>query len=236
MNIKLVSTIGDEPVGVDEVKVALNSYPSSDQDLYIGGLITAARMLAEFYNGRMQVLQQWDLALDHWPNSPVTGISAIPNPYFGFWPSDAYRLLAGIRPVSGIELAAPLVSVDQVTYKDINGTVTTLVANTDYVVDTWKEPGLICPAPNTNWPIVGLWPTSAIHVKFTAGRVPDAAAYLRKNPTAAPAPEVPRHIRQGIMLLACQWFIDRIPFDAIRNVAEVPYGITALFTSDKIWF
>ena len=237
MHIKLVSDFGDEPVSLDEAKVQCR-YTASDQDPYIGGLVMAARVLAENHNGRQFTLKQWDLALDHWPSTPVTGISAIPNPYFGFWPSDAYRLLAGIRPeISGIELQPPLISVDSVTYKDINGAVTALIENKDYVVDTYKEPGIICPAPNASWPIVGLWPTSAIHIVFTAGMVPDAAAYMAQNPPPPnPTPEVGRHIKQAILMLVAQWFEDRIPFDAIRNVAEVPFSVSALLESDKLWF
>ena len=313
MNLKLISDFGPEPVTLLEAQAQLN-YDGGEKDIYIQSLITAARMLAQIYNGRICTLQRWDLALDHWPNSPITGISAIPNPYFGFWPSDAYRLLAGIRPeVSGIQLLAPLVSVERVTYKDSSGVTTTMAENTDYIVDTFKEPGLICPAPNANWPIVGLWPTSAVHIQFTAGAVPDSAAYSASgaatvtlglpgaggyqagdvltltggiisaqvtletvdgsgNPetwsvtapgsgysvgtsaaatggtgigatftvasltsVAVTAPEVRRNIKHGISLLVAQWFVNRVPFDAIRFVAEVPFSVSALFGFDKLW-
>ncbi len=235
MNLKLISTVGDLPVSLAEAKAQLQ-YSDTDQDTYITGLINAATGLAEIYNGRLQVLRRWEMALDYWPSGPYTGITAIPNPYFGFWPSDAYRLLAGVRPeLNGIALLAPLVSVEALTYRTSDGVTHTLIADTDYIVDTFKEPGIAVPGVNQNWPIVGLWPTSAIRVQFTAGRVPDAAAYATANPTAAPAPEVPATIKQGILLLVTQWFEKRIPFDAIRFVAEVPFSVTALFTSDKLW-
>jgi len=237
MHLKLVSDFGDEPVSLEEAKIQCR-YTADDQDTYIGGLIMAGRIIAELYNGRQLTLKQWILALDHWPSTPVTGISAIPNPYFGFWPSDAYRLLAGIRPeVSGIELAAPLISVDNFTWKDYNGNVNQLVNGTDYVVDTFKEPGIVCPAPNQNWPVTGLWPTSAIQITFTSGMVPDAVAYMAQTPPPPnPVPEVGRHLKQAILMLVAQWFEDRIPFDAIRNVAEVPFSVSALLESDKLWF
>jgi hypothetical protein len=237
MNIRLLAETGDEPVTVDEAKTQLRYY-DNDQDQYIGALISAARTMAEIYNGRQQTLKQFDLALDAWPGSAMVGINAMPNPYFNGWPSDAYRLLAGVLPAyNGVRLAAPLVSVSSVTYKDTYGTVHTLTQDVDFIVDTWKEPGLICPLPYNNWPITGLWPSSAIHVQFTSGRVPNpdaAKAYEADHPGATPT-VVPTNIKQGILLLVTQWFIQRIPFDAIRFVAEVPFSVTALFTSDKLW-
>lgn len=236
MNIRLLKPIGPEPVTLDEAKIQCR-YTASDQDAYILGLIAAGRIIAELYNGRQLTLKQWLLGMDHWPGIPLTGISAIPNPYFGFWPSDAYRLLAGVRPeVNGVELAAPLVSVDNFTWQDYGGTVHQLANGGDYIVDTLKEPGIVCPAPNQNWPISGLWPSSAIQITFTSGMVPDAAAYMATTPPPPnPVPEVGRHLKQAILMLVAQWFEDRIPFDAIRNVAEVPFSVSALLTSDKLW-
>ncbi len=236
MNIKLITDAGDEPVSVEEAKRQVE-YTASDKDTDLAAYITAARMQAEVYNGRRFTLQRWDLALDTWPGSPMTGISALPNPYFGFWPSDAYRLLAsGPRPeLNGIALPAPLVSVESVTWKDAAGAPHSLAENVDYIVDTWKEPGLICPAANANWPVAALWPSSAIHIQFTAGMVPSADAYASAHPTLAAVREVPRNIRQGILLLVTQWFENRVPFESIRFVAEIPYSVTSLFTSDKLW-
>jgi hypothetical protein len=267
MNIRLLAEIGDEPISLDQAKAQL-LYTNTDQDAYISGLITAARVMAEIYNGRQQTLKQFDLALDHFPNTPMTGISAMPSPYFNFWPSEAYDLLAGIRPeVKGIQLAPPLVAVQSFTWKDSSGNVNTLTENVDYVVDTWKEPGLIVPYPQTNWPITDLWPTSAVHLQFTSGKIPDgdsAAAWsgtqqyntgdvvtsggfwvaLVKNTNVTPGSDtvtwgrvepVGRHIKQGMLLLITQWFEDRIPFDAIRSIAEMPFSVTSLFTSDKLW-
>jgi hypothetical protein len=137
----------------------------------------------------------------------------------------------------------------------------------DYFVDTWKEPGLIAPCPGKGWPSGGLWPSSAIHIQFTSGKVPRAdgaspwdsgTAYttgqivtsgglwvaLRASTGVLPGSDaiswaqvepVGRHIKQGMLLLVTQWFEDRIPFDAIRSIAEMPFSVTSLFTSDKLW-
>jgi hypothetical protein len=235
MNLKLIADSGDEPIAISDVTAALR-YTVGDQDAYIGGLITAARILGEICNGRQLNLKQWDLALDRWPGVPGWNPNAMPDPYFGFWPSDAYRLMNGLPwDLHGIRLLAPLVSVDSVTYTDSTGTVTTMVEGTDYLVDTWKEPGLICPVSGGQWPAQSLWPTSAIHVQFTAGYVPDAAAYAAANPTLAPAPQVRKNICHGMMMLVSQWFADRVPYDAIRFVSEPPFAVAALFSSDKLW-
>jgi hypothetical protein len=171
VNIKLISEIGDEPVSLDEAKAQL-MYTATDQDNYISGLISASRVMAEIYNGRQQTLKQWDLAMDCWPNVPAGGLSAVPSPYFNLWPSDSYRLLAGVVPGSmAVRVAAPLVAVSSVTYRDNLGTVHTLTQGVDYFADTWKEPGLIAPCPNQSWPSSGLWPSSAIHIQFTSGKI-----------------------------------------------------------------
>jgi hypothetical protein len=235
MNLQLISETGDEPLSLEEVKSALK-YTADDQDGYIEGLITAARHMAEIWNGRQQVVKTWDLALDQWPGVPMFDAAAIPNPYFGFWPSDAYRLLNSRTPyLNAIKLLSPLLSVGSVTYKTMDGTVTTLVQGVDYLADPWKEPAIVCPGPNSQWPLKWLWPTSAIHVGFTSGRVPDAAAYAAANPSLPPAPQVPRHIKQGMVMLVTQWFTNRVPYDAIKFVSEPPFAVHALFSSDKLW-
>jgi hypothetical protein len=68
-----------------------------------------------------------------------------------------------------LELGSPLVSVDLVQYKDQAGTVTTMVENTDYIVDKAKRPGILAPPNNTIWPIFTPWPSSAILIRFTSG-------------------------------------------------------------------
>jgi len=248
MNLKLIPPdsshpAGLEPITVDQARSQL-CYSDIDQDTDIAAMISASRSLAEMYNGRLQVLNRWELAMDCWPGSANMSPSLMPNPYFGFWPSDAYRLLVGAVPGSAaISLLCPLVSVESVKWKDRSGTDHTLVENTDYIVDTYKEPGIICPAPDASWPMAGLWPSSAIRIQFTAGRVPSVADWLAAYAAAHPSdptpdvtpPQVPVHIVQGVKLLVSQWFTNRIPFNPIRAIAEVPFGVSALFTSDKLW-
>lgn len=239
MNIKLISDSGDEPVSLAEVVADLR-YTLGDQDSKISGMITAARNMAEIWNGRQMTLQSLDLAIDRWPGCPMFTSAFMPSPYLNSWPSDPYRIVNDTPwALNAILLPAPLVAVQSVSFKDSAGTVTTLVEDVDYIVDTWKEPGVVCPAPNKTWPTASLWPSSAIHVRFTSGMVPDAAAYTAAHASDMPVPptppEVKKNIKQGMLLLINQWFSNRIPYDAIRSVAEPPFAVTALLSSNKLW-
>ena len=241
MNLKLIAESTDptagEPLTVDQVTTQLR-YGGDDQDDLIAAYISASRNLAEFYNGRKFVLSQWALALDRWPGGGnwSAGVSSMADPYFGNWQSDAYRLLSSTPwGLNAIPLLAPLVSVQSVVYRDSTGAFHTLVEGTDYFVDTFKSPGIVAPMPNSNWPLIALWPSSSIVITFTAGMVPDAAAYAAANPTLPPAPQVMKNITQGMMLLCSQFFIARVPYDALRFITEPPFSVNALFTSDKLW-
>jgi hypothetical protein len=339
MNLKLISDSGVEAVQVSQAKAQLRYTTLTDQDQYIGGLIVAARMMAEIWNGRQMTLKQWDLAIDQWPGIPMFDPCSIANPYFGSWPSDAYRLLNNIPAnLNAIQLPAPLVSVQYAYYYDSCGVLHNLVQGTpasvaaggvpDYIVDSWKEPGIIYPSPpSTGWPVTNLWPSSAIHVGFLSGFIPwwyvqtgisavtlvspgaggyqvgdllflspaervydandngvtngggyggtlqlltvdsvgnpltwsiyDPGSLYAVNSistpyittggygagatfnvtalTTASAPVVKTSIAQGMTLLVNQWFTDRVPYDAIRFVAEPPFAVAALFGSNRLW-
>jgi hypothetical protein len=58
-----------------------------------------------------------------------------------------------------------------------------------------------------------------VQVQFKAGR---------------PPANVPLRYKQGILLLVGQWYERRIPFEAIRFVAELPFSVTSLFTADRL--
>lgn len=214
MNLTLLqdSTADQEPISVADAQGYLVLDPTLDQ-AQIQTMITAARLEAENENGRELSVKQWKLALDSF--TPWGGVD-----HWMGWPTWDGRTYEFGCTRERITLLDPLVSVDAFTYKKADGTVVTLVENTDYIVDTLKHPGIVCPAPNTSWPGDDLWPSSAIEITFTAGMEPAAC---------------PSTIKQGMLLLVSQWYEGRLPFEAIRFVAELPFSVTSLFRNNKIW-
>jgi uncharacterized phiE125 gp8 family phage protein len=100
-----------------------------------------------------------------------------------------------------IELRSPLVSVDLVQYKDSDGNVTALVADTDYIVDTAKQPGVIMPAYGESWPSFTPWPSSAVTVRHTAGFSATAAFWSDSG----------ARVRIGMKMLISEWWNNRLP-------------------------
>jgi len=70
---------------------------------------------------------------------------------------------------SEIELRAPLVSVDKVSYLNEQGSETVLAEGTDYIVFSNLEPPVVRPPVNGTWPSSSLYPRGAILVRFTSG-------------------------------------------------------------------
>jgi uncharacterized phiE125 gp8 family phage protein len=118
-----------------------------------------------------------------------------------------------------IECRAPLVSVDLVRYRDSGGAYTTLTENTDYIVDTAKQPGWVLPVYNVQWPSFTPWPSSAVLVRFTSGIAANDAFW---NDAGA-------RIIIGMKLLVSLWYNKRLPFsDSTTGVSESPYAVTSL--------
>src|ERR1035441_8272837 len=66
MALKLYTPPSVEPVTLDEAKTHLKQ-DSSDDDLYISGLIAVARQYCEEFQRRAYVTQTWELWLDQFP-------------------------------------------------------------------------------------------------------------------------------------------------------------------------
>lgn len=217
MNLTLITdaTPELEPLSVLEVEQYLRLDNLTEADT-LAILITATRLLAESANGRQLAQKQWRLSLDRFPNTR----NVFSYPYSSQY-TDPMLFQFAVGP-SYIELLDPTVTVDTFTYKTGDGTVVPMVLNTDYIVDLSKHPAVVCPPFGKTWPTTtnGLWPSSAVNITFTAGFTPDT---------------VPTSIKQGMMLLISQMFEQRMPFDALRTVAEIPYSVTALFAVGKIW-
>jgi len=216
MNLTLVqdASAQDEPVTLAQAKAYLK-VDIDDDDATIQSLITAARLEAENEYGRELPRKQWTLALDAFP----TGVGyqmvtpSMPPPYGNLQYGFSYG-------PNFIELLDPLYTVDTFQYMKSDGTVVTMVENTDFLKDVLKHPGLVCPMFGQTWPTDDLWPSSAVQITFQAGYAPGT---------------VPANLVQGMLLLTSQWYSGRIPFEAIRFVAELPFSVTSLFRNGKLW-
>ena len=98
MALVLVTGPASEPVSVEEAKAHLR-VDGSDDDAYIGTLITTARSHVETITRRALITQTWKLVLDDWPD-------------------DVLELYL-----------PPLVSVSSLTYKDADGDTQTFASS-----------------------------------------------------------------------------------------------------------
>lgn len=178
-----------EPLSIDDVQKYLNLPDSMVQ-------AQGAQLLAFISAAReaAEILQGRDLVVKQW------------DLVFDYWPGYL------------VELRPRLVSVDLAQYRDSTGAYTTLVENTDFVVDRTKQPGVVTPPYNRTWPTFSPWPTGAMLFRFTAGMAPNSIFWS----------DAGARVKIGMKLLISQWFSNRIPFGA--KVEEFPYAVTALLS------
>jgi len=123
---------------------------ASDDDDYITALIKAVRLHAERITGRGFITQTWEMRRDTFPAS------------------------------NSIKLRyAPLQSITSLIYKDSDGTDNTW-ASSNYVVDTYREPGLIILEDGVSWPSDTLYETGGVRVLYVLG-YGDAASDLDED-------------------------------------------------------
>jgi uncharacterized phiE125 gp8 family phage protein len=172
MGIKRITAPAVSPLTLQQVKDHLR-VDNSDTDSIIQLYLDAATSYVdgEFgYLGRALVTQTWELTIDAFPCHEIR----LPLP--------------------------PTQSVTSIKYDDADGNEQTLVASTDYYVDTSSEPSWIVPALS-GWPASGavFEGISAVRVRFVAGFDPttDSPPDLRAN--------VPTAIKQAMLLLIGQF-------------------------------
>ncbi len=138
-----------EPVTIAEAKTQCR-IDIDDDDLAIGGFITAARQQCELVSRRAFVATTFDLYLDAWP---VDGMIQLPRP--------------------------PLSSVTGVYYTDESGVEATFAAS-NYVVDAAGEPGRVALKSGASWPAATLQIVNGVRVRFVAGYGATATAVPRR--------------------------------------------------------
>jgi uncharacterized phiE125 gp8 family phage protein len=112
---------------------------------------------------------------------------------------------------------APAISVTSVKYYNSAGTLTTLTAVTDYMVDVVSQPGRIYEAYDASWPACRSI-RNAVQVIYKAGYGAEAA-------------DVPATVKHAIKILVATWYESR---DAISDLKfnEVPFTVKALLDPD----
>lgn len=168
-SLSLVAEPTDEPVSVPEQQLH-SRIDYDDEAEYLAGLITAARRRAEIRTGRQICTATWRLSLPDFPrvydsDTGLVGVIRLPRP--------------------------PLQSVTTVQYTDPAGVSRTV---TGFQVNTSDEPGYICPAYGTSWPLVRRMP-AAVNITFVCG-YGDASA-------------VPADIKHAIKFLVSHWYENR---------------------------
>ena len=112
----------------------------------------------------------------------------------------------------------PVGTVSSIKYVDTNGDEQTV--DTDiYDVDDETEPGRIVEAYGQQWPTARSQ-INAVYVALTAGY--GAAA------------DVPRTIKQGMLLLLGHWYENRETVVIGMTTAEIPYGVKALLIPYRV--
>lgn len=154
MGLKLVAAAANNPVTLAEAKLHLR-VDGSDDDTLIEALIPAAVDWAESWLGRALIDQTWDLYLDEFPDDDA--VIKIPLP--------------------------PLIEVLGLYYLDSAGVEQT-IAEADYVVDAYGDPGRLLLTAT------GTWPTpkevaNAVRLRFRAGYLDTSVSPAVDRPPAA---------------------------------------------------
>jgi uncharacterized phiE125 gp8 family phage protein len=180
-----------EPVTLEEVKSYLRLPDRSPTDPDEDAELLSLISAARF---QAEILQGRDLVRKQWDMT------------LDFWVDYFIRL----RPL--------LVSVDLVQLRDSTGVLAVLAENTDYIVDTAKQPGVLAPPYNSVWRVFTPWPTSAILIRFTSGMDPDSAWWSAEG----------HLVRSGMKALISDWFNNRLPFAlGLDPTKEYPYSVSA---------
>lgn len=183
--LALTSPPAVEPLTLDEAKAHLRVSGTDDDDT-ITAYLAAARLRFEQETGRQLITASYTMRLDRFPRG-----------------MDAIRLP---KP--------PLQEVEEIRYVDANGDTQTLTEDTDYIVDTDREPGEIRLAYAQIWPATRYQP-NAVEIDFIAGHGDDET-------------EIDELIRAAIRLMLGQFFEFREDLISDTIVAQLPRGAASI--------
>lgn len=113
----------------------------------------------------------------------------------------------------------PLQEVSAITYTDDDG-VSHTFDSSNYVVDTGSTPGRIALKDGASWPGEPLAPLAGVQIAFTAGY--------------ASADEIPRPLRQGVLLMLGHLYENREATTTEKAVAMLPMGLEYLLWAYRV--
>ncbi|MBN6186317.1 phage head-tail connector protein [Aneurinibacillus sp. BA2021] len=123
-------------------------------------------------------------------------------------------------------LRPPLLSVESITYRDVDGVQHALSPDA-YIVDTATEPGRIF---IKTAPKVALFPASPVTVRFVAGYNP----VITSEGTDFIA-HVPESIKQAMRMLVGHWYENREAVTIGQTPSNVPFAVDALLWPDRVF-
>lgn len=163
MGLTLVTAPASEPVTLNEVKDHLRiAHGVTDQDSYLTGLITAARMQAELFTRRQFITATYRKVMDRFPRGyyEVQNRAAVVTQMETLSQEDKAIYLP--RP--------PLISVTSIQYQDTDLNWQTLDSSNYIVVTDWT-PGKLYPTISPGggyWPATTIQP-AAVKIEYTCG-------------------------------------------------------------------
>jgi len=162
--------------------------PVSTEDSMLLEDLKTSRRDVENDTGRKIITQTWDYYPSRWPDSRDYENDRIKIPY------------------------GNLQSVTSVKWKDTAGTETTLVENTDYLVElNGTECGYIVLPYQESWPDTELYPSNPITIRFVCGY-------------GATGSDVPENIKRAIKSRAVNYYMNR--GDDVVGYNTTNYDIT----------
>jgi hypothetical protein len=158
-----------EPISLDEAKQHLRVDIDAEDDLILS-IISAARSRAEGYTGLSLMPQKWMYAMDRFPVFRRTGTAPSRSDFDQLGNSTWEGELQFNRSQQVSLPRSPLISVDLVTYIDLNSQQRVTLAANNYIVDDMSMPGRLVPPVGASWPLAQPVANS-VQISFTTGFV-----------------------------------------------------------------
>jgi uncharacterized phiE125 gp8 family phage protein len=180
--------------------------PTAAEDSLLTSIIQASREYIEDISRRALLTQTWDYYLDDWPHDK---------------PEQHYRYgqeRAIVLPFGNLQ------SVTTVAYKDAAGTTTTMTENTDYYVEkNGDQCGRIVRPYGMPWPLVMLWPSQPIAIRFICGWTTAAL--------------IPGKIKAALLMIAADLYANREAFVEATSKTVIAENLTVgrLLSSVRLW-